>query len=276
MRNAGVSRAVLLVVLLGIAGFVYGFLSAEARIPPYEPAYGDVFYSSNSSPIINHSLSYYLDSLRIASSYTDSELSGTYNNTVLNGSLRLKKKIGFNVSYVDDFSTNKHIQDSYSNESVGYSPGYIFRSLGMTSEVGNITYRYNNSLGIYSATAYITTQESSGGNASIDYRLENGNWTNINWTTSLYTKVGGTIYLNNVTEFYIRIASVWAPECRIDQYEINYTVLDYQSEGTFISEIFDLGNVLSYDTISWNFSLQSSTNLTLQTRSGTTATYNSN
>ena len=35
MRSSGVSRAVLLIVLLALAGFVYGFLSAETGIPPY-------------------------------------------------------------------------------------------------------------------------------------------------------------------------------------------------------------------------------------------------
>ncbi len=39
VRNSSVSRTVLLVVLLGMAGFVYGFLCAETRIPPYEPVH---------------------------------------------------------------------------------------------------------------------------------------------------------------------------------------------------------------------------------------------
>ena len=39
MRSSGVSCAVLLIVLLALAGFVYGFLSAETEIPPYAQAH---------------------------------------------------------------------------------------------------------------------------------------------------------------------------------------------------------------------------------------------
>ena len=39
MRSSGVSRAVLLIVLFALAGFAYGFLSAETGLPPYTQAH---------------------------------------------------------------------------------------------------------------------------------------------------------------------------------------------------------------------------------------------
>ncbi len=39
MRGSGVYRKVLLIVLLGLAGFIYGFICAETGMPPYRSAY---------------------------------------------------------------------------------------------------------------------------------------------------------------------------------------------------------------------------------------------
>ncbi len=165
------------------------------------------------------------------------------------------------MSYNDNYSTNKYVTDAYNYSSIGYAgtgDGRIFEVDSMTSNIGNITYRYTSPTAFYNASVNVLTASTGNdgnGNTSIWYSYNATSWNLMNSSTSIGAMIRGSAPVNGRNEFYVMLKSVantaTGAENPISEYNISYTQWQYNSSGNFVSRAIDLAN-MTYTVLKWD------------------------
>jgi hypothetical protein len=190
--------------------------------------------------------------------------SGTPSGVNITDTVQLNlSKGGDLINYADHYTTSSYKTDShvinYSNEG-WYSDagGNLFWLNSMSSNSGNITYKFDSVTNFYNATAYIETYTPSnppGANTSLWYSFDNVTWSILASTIDNGTIIGGEIPdIRGKTIIYIKINSDTfggTKETPVTRFELNYTDYSYPNSGNFISPSINLPNV-TYTILKWD------------------------
>jgi hypothetical protein len=187
---------------------------------------------------------------------------GNGNNINMNSSgARLNLTSPSNNSiYLDDYSSAAYTTDSHviaRNNEGHYPPGgYLFSLDTMTSNFGNITYKFDSITQFYNASVYIRTANtdynSPTGNTSIWYGFNNSTWTLLASSRTQGALVGGNIPVSGYSTFYIMLKSDISSggDNPVTELNVSYSNYDYSSSGVFNSSSIYLPN-LTYTILKW-------------------------
>ena len=221
---------------------------------------------NNGSSLINKRFTIKLNDVTVSSNtlnFSNFESGVVSEVNTSSNTLRLNLSSEGNLNnYADTYSTNSYKTDAhvvaYNSEGYYAPSGILFSLNDMTSNVGNITYKYNSTTKFYNATAYIESYSSAspaGGNLSLWYSFDNSTWYILSSTDLTSTTVGGAIpNIDGKTIIYLRINSdtySGTKENPLTRFEFNYTNYNYSASGSLISSSINLPNI-TYTVLKWD------------------------